>query len=77
MKPVYIYQKRKLDESLKKHTVSYPLPGGVMVAQLILVQFVEVRILAGQPFFHKAQYRPSAQSKVSGLIFMSGRGAAW
>lgn len=27
------------------------LPNGVTVAQLILVQFVEVRILIGQPFF--------------------------
>ena len=26
------------------------LPNGVTVAQLILVQFVEVRILIGQPF---------------------------
>lgn len=27
------------------------MPNGVTVAQLILVQFVEVRILIGQPFF--------------------------
>jgi hypothetical protein len=34
-----------------------------MVAQLILVQFVEVRILAGQPFFFEASYFPLAQNR--------------
>lgn len=31
--------------------IANPVPNGVTVAQLILVQFVEVRILIGQPFF--------------------------
>ena len=30
--------------------IAKPMPNGVTVAQLILVQFVEVRILIGQPF---------------------------
>lgn len=30
---------------------SHDMPNGVTVAQLILVQFVEVRILIGQPLF--------------------------
>ncbi len=30
--------------------IAEPMPNGVTVAQLILVQFVEVRILIGQPF---------------------------
>ncbi len=29
------------------------LPGGVMVARLVLAQLVQVRVLAGQPFLTK------------------------
>ena len=37
---------------LVKHTKTTTLPDGVMVAQLILVQFVLVRVQVGQPFWN-------------------------
>ena len=40
-----------LDFCRKRSILSPILPDGVTVAQLILVQFVLVRIQVGQPFF--------------------------
>ncbi len=46
----------ELDEAIKVTRKSFLLPGGVMVAQLILVQLVMVRIHAGQPILGKSFY---------------------
>ena len=47
------------------------LPNGVTVAQLILVQFVLVRIQVGQPFFSLGVLAPAFISACMILFFLS------
>ena len=54
--------------------IANPVPNGVTVAQLILVQFVEVRILIGQPFLSLSELLSSLNLSVifpsfSNIIF--------
>ena len=52
-------------------TSTVMLPNGVTVAQLILVQFVEVRILIGQPFLSLVELSNSLKLNLKRPSFSS------